>query len=160
MQNSKLVKLEMTDVLLDRCNLANSVLHESIIYRTQWSACRLTGIDASNSSFMHTVFDKCIIDLGNFRFTSFKNVNFRSCMLNDAEFGGADLRGVRFSDCILKQTQFSGAKLKGTDLRGSDIDGLGIPPENLRGVIIDPSQLTVLAGSLIKHFGLIVQNDE
>ena len=160
LQNARLERLELTDVLFDQCDLANGKWHESIIYRTRANESRLTGFDAAGSSLKHVLFESCALDLSSFRQASFNNVAFRNCIMRDADFGGADLRGVRFYRCDLRKAQFSGAKLDGADFRGSDIEGIGIKPDELRGVMVSPAQMVTLSWMLARHLGVVVGDEE
>ncbi len=160
LQDTRLEKLELTDILFDHCDAANSRWHESVIHRTQMIETRLTGLDVSGSFFQHILFKDCILDLSNFRFASFKNSAFEGCTIRDGDFAGADLRGVRFARCDLGRVQFSGAKLDGADLRGSDIDGIGITPEDVWGMIVDSSQMVALSWNLARGFGIVVDDEQ
>jgi hypothetical protein len=41
-----------------------------------------------------------------------------------------------------------GASVSGVDFRNSDLDGIRIGPEQLRGVIVTPDQALYLAGAM------------
>ena len=158
LEKSHISKLELTDVRLDRCNVSNSNWHESVTFRAEFRACRITGIDLTRSSIRHVLFEGCSLDLANLRFSSFKDVYFKNCFLADTDFQGADLRGVVFSECDLTRAQLSGAKLEGADLRGSIIEGIGIKPEDMSGLVVDDPQFGILSRYLAKQFGLVVQS--
>ena len=158
LQKSSLPKLELTDVSLQHVNACNGSWQSCSMFRAEIAGCRLTGIDISASSFQEVLIRDTSLELANFRFSRFKNVCFENCLLREADFQGADLQGVRFRNCDLRMAQMSSARLGGTDFRGSQLDGLYIAPENLRGAIIDTTQLMTLALSLTQAFGIVVRD--
>jgi len=58
-----------------------------------------------------------------------------------------------FRDCDLRNSRFPGASLDEADLHGSQIAGMHVDANELRGTIIDPSQ----AADLVSLFGLDAQ---
>ena len=157
LQESVLGRLELTDAVFEKCDASNGKWSESALVRARFVDCRLIGIDLGGASIQHVTFERCAIELSSFRLASFKSAVFNECTMRDTEFSGADLRGVRFSQCDLKRVQMSGAKLKGADLRGSSIDDIRVSPADLGGAIVDPIQMTGLAWTIGRHFGIIVR---
>jgi uncharacterized protein YjbI with pentapeptide repeats len=158
LQESRISKLEFTDVRLDQGKLANASWQEAAIFRTEFRSCRMTGINFSNSGIRHTLFEGCDMKLSTSRFALFKDVRFQQCILHDSDFQEANLAGTIFRDCDLTRAQMSGAVLYGADIRGSRIDGIGGRPEDFKGVIIDEAQFGVLSWQFVMQFGIVVKN--
>jgi uncharacterized protein YjbI with pentapeptide repeats len=158
LQGSRISKLELTDIRMDQCQLANASWQEAALFRTEFRSSRMTGINLSNSVIRHTLFEECDLKLSTCRFASFKDVRFQQCILQDADFQEANLTGAVFRNCDLTRAQMSGAILVGADIRGSRIDGIGGRPEDFKGVIIDEAQFGVLSWQFVKQFGIVVRN--
>jgi uncharacterized protein YjbI with pentapeptide repeats len=154
MNSTTFTHLQLGDVRLTECDLANARWPEAGLHRVEASECRMTGFVAIEAKFQDVLFKQCKINLAQFRFSTFKAVRFEDCDLSDADFQGADLTGVSFVRCNLQNVEMSGAKLIGADLRSSTIDGLRAGPRELQGAIVDSAQALVL----VQAFGIVVKS--
>lgn len=154
MNSTTFTHLQLSDVRLNECDLANAHWPEAGLHRVEAIECRMTGFVAIEAKFQDVLFKQCKINLAQFRFSTFKAVRFEDCDLSDADFQGADLTGVSFVRCNLQNVEMSGAKLIGADLRSSTLDGLRAGPRELQGAIVDAAQALVL----VQAFGIIVKN--
>lgn len=107
----------LTDVRLDRCDLANTDLDGSAMRRVEIHDCRMTGIKLNDAEIRDVVLQDCKLDLAQFRLSKFTDSRFCNCNLREADFYQADLAGVVFSGCDLRGVHLFGANLKGTDFR-------------------------------------------
>jgi uncharacterized protein YjbI with pentapeptide repeats len=151
---SELSFVEITDVMLQTCDFANSRWDWFAANRVHFKSCRLLGFKAIDSEIVSARFDDCLMELSQFRFAKMPGAYFDHCDLRHADFSGADLTNATFADCDLSDAAFSQAKCRGVDFRSSKLDRLTVGPAELSGVIIDPVQ----AAELVKVFGVTVLN--
>lgn len=130
-----------TDVSVEQSNLANISLEDAAILRTEFAGCRLTGLQVNGAGLEDVAFRNCRMDLSLFRFSRMKNVLFENCNLGESDFTGASLAGVSFIGCDLGSAEFSHAKLDRVDFSRSDIESMRINPDQIRGIIIDHTQI-------------------
>lgn len=146
--------LQLTDVRLTGCDLANIDCVGAKMRRVELLDGRLTGANFSESRLTDLRVANCKADAAWFIRTVFERARFERCDLRGANFEGADLRGVVFSDCDLRLARLTGARLASTDLRGSNLEGIEAGSGDLRGAIIEPTQ----AADLIALLGVILRN--
>ena len=142
---SEFPEIEWSDVTAKNGDFANSVWRKAILHRVELDSCRLVGWQMNEAHIASTLLRECNASLAQFRFTNFKAVRFENCNLYRADFQEADLRGVIFQNCDLRESQMSFAKLDKTDFRGSDVVGLQVKVENLKGAIVEPFQAAYFA---------------
>ncbi|MGH7317536.1 MAG: pentapeptide repeat-containing protein, partial [Candidatus Rokuibacteriota bacterium] len=95
-------------MIVEGCDLANSVWRGASIDRTEFIDCRLTGLDVAEASLRHVAVRQGGGSLISFRFAEVKNSRFEDCVLTEADFHGARLPGV---------------VVRGSDLRGASLYG-------------------------------------
>lgn len=137
--------LRLKDVRLFECDLANATVFGLTIMRAEFINCRLTGFQANEADFQHTLISAGDATYSQFRMARFKSANFESCNFSEADFQGSDLRGIVIRNCNLRNAELTGAKLADADLRGSQLEGLRAGADDLKGAIVDPVQAMVLA---------------
>ncbi|HEX5324640.1 MAG TPA: pentapeptide repeat-containing protein [Capsulimonadaceae bacterium] len=151
---SEFAALNATDILLDTCDLANAEWRGASFLRLKIANSRMVGFRCNEAELTNLLVTDTSLRLAQFRFTKFERVRFEHCDLTGADFYSADLRKAVFLDCELTEAQFCGANLAGADIRGSRIEGLQILPEDLKGLIVEPTQAMLLAtvvGLVIKY---------
>jgi uncharacterized protein YjbI with pentapeptide repeats len=134
---SRLDKVTLLDVVLERCDLANTVLGHGSLTRVLLDGCRTTGLVASGLLLRNTTFRDCIVDLGVFRFATFETVEFVDCRLVGADFVSANIGAARFRRCDLTRVDLSQVSAKGALFVDCTWDGV-------RGV-------SNLAGATVAH---------
>jgi uncharacterized protein YjbI with pentapeptide repeats len=152
---SRLPALQLHDVRLDACDLAEADWEKPLLSRVEMLGCRMVGWRASEGDLRNVSIKGCNAIGAQFWSTSFKHVRFESCILRDADFQRADLSGVVFEKCDLSNAKLSDAKLVGADLRGSKIEGVRLGVKELQGAIVDMEQAIAIARLL----GVVVKND-
>lgn len=140
MLDDQFTRFDLSDIRFDRCDFANTEWNRAILNRIEFFGCRMLGFKVTKSNLKNTLVKDCQGSLAQFEFTKFNAVRFENCILDDANFLDADLSNVVFLNCDLRNATFSGAKLVGTDFRCSNIEGLQVSLEQLRGAIFDPLQ--------------------
>jgi uncharacterized protein YjbI with pentapeptide repeats len=133
------------DVRLVSCDLANIRAHRMVLVRVEFIDCRIAGLSTSAVDW-----EDVFIQNGDMRYAQFQGGRFRSCEFDgcnweEADLQNADLSGSVFRSCNLARADFHGAKLLNTDLRKSEVEGMLVGINDLRGGIVDPSQAMVFA---------------
>ena len=147
-------ELQLTDVRLTGCDLANIDCVGAKMRRVELLDGRLTGANLSDSRLSDLRVANCKADAAWFTRTVFEHARFERCDLRSANFEKADLRGVVFNDCDLRLARLTSARLAGADLRGSNLQGIEAGPGDFRGAIIEPMQ----AADLIALLGVTLGN--
>jgi uncharacterized protein YjbI with pentapeptide repeats len=150
---TQLPALQLHDVRLDACDLAEAIWEKALFSRVEVLGCRMVGWRASEGSLRNVLIKGCSAIGAQFWSTSFKHVRFENCILRDADFQRADLSGVVFDKCDLSNAKMADAKLLGADLRGSTIEGVRLGLKELQGVIVDMEQ----AISIARLLGVVVK---
>ena len=145
---TRLPALQLHDVRLDACDLAEADWEKPLLNRVEVLGCRMVGWRASEGSLRNVLIKGCSAIGAQFWGTSFKQVRFENCILRDADFQRADLSGVVFDKCDLSNAKLSDAKLAGADLRGSKIEGVRLGLKELQGAIVDMEQAIAIARML------------
>ena len=116
----------------------------------------MAGVDFSRSTLHDVVFEDCKLDMANFRFTKLKRVRFVNCMMNETDFQVAELSEVDFESCHLEKVEFAQCKIKQVDVRTSQLYDIR-SWQSLKGLIIDPTQLVMIAPELANELGIVVK---
>ena len=133
------------DVRLVGCDLANVRAHRIALLRVELVDCRLTGFRATALDWQDV-----LIQNGDARYAQFQGGRFRTCEFDgcnwqEADLQEADLTGSIFRSCNLANADLHRAKLRNTDFRKSEVDGMLVGMNDLRGAIVDPAQAMVFA---------------
>lgn len=145
--------LSLTNVRFENCDLSNADFSGAIIHKSEFIGCKLMGLNLRESSLQNVRLEVCKASFIFMRFARLKQVYFERCQMESGDFQNAELGKVIFDHCILRSSQMSGTKLADIDLSNSDIEGLGIRIEDLKGAIVSPGQ----AVDFSKLFGLVVK---
>lgn len=158
LSQATLEKLQLRDVRIigGDCTATNASDGGSL--RVSFDDVRMTGFDASRSTYKEASFRNCKIDMANFRFAKLKNVRFEDCNLTDCDFQSAQLTNVVFRNCTLQKVLLSNATCKQVDMRSSQIDNL-IGWQSASGVIIDSVQLMHVSPELAQELKITVSDE-
>lgn len=148
LNQAELTLAQLFDTRFDGCDLAGSTWDKAHWRRMEMLGCRMIGMKMMDASLEDVLFQKCNGELARFWSTSFKRARFEQCVLREASFVDSNLSGVAFRDCDLSNADLRGAKLNGADFRGSNISGVQVGITELRGTIMDPTQVAQLASLL------------
>lgn len=153
-----LEKLQLRDVRIigGDCTATNASDGGSL--RVTFDDVRMTGFDASRSTYKEVSFRNCKIDMANFRFAKLKNVRFEDCNLTDCDFQSSQLTNVVFRNCTLQKVLLSNATCKQVDMRSSQIDNL-VGWQSASGVIIDSVQLMHVSPELAQELKITVSDE-
>lgn len=146
---SRLRDVAFRDVSITGSDVSNANWAGVRACRVVILSSRLTGLAACEDRFEHLFVKDCPADYAVFNLSKFERCWFENCNLSDASFETATCKHVVFRNCNLTNARFYRARLEDVDLRGSQLSGLGISLEDLRGVTIDVQQapdIAVLTG--------------
>ena len=110
---SDLEKLNLVDVVLDHCDLANARWSDAAGTRLTVTSSRLTGFAGPGMTLQHVTVRDSVLDFSSFRFAKFTKVEFTDCRLQNADFVSADLTGTVFRRCDLTAVEFSQSRAPG-----------------------------------------------
>jgi uncharacterized protein YjbI with pentapeptide repeats len=156
LSESRLRGVQLTDVIAEGIDAANSDWSGAQLRRVRVSDGRLTGLNLAEGRVEEVSFQGCKLDYVNFRHCSIGRVTFQDCVLNGADFQGATIEATRFAGCQLAEADFSKATMSRVDLRGSEL-ALAGSLLGIGGAIIDQLQLLDLAGELARQLGISVE---
>jgi uncharacterized protein YjbI with pentapeptide repeats len=156
---ARLRGLGLTDVLVERGNLANVAAPELSLRRVVIAGARLTGAQWTRGTIGDVTFRDCRIDLATFAGTTFERTAFEDCLLVQADLQEALLRSVRFERCDLSEADLTGVRLDRCELRSCTLDGLtGI--ERLRGAAMPMADIVGHAGLFAAALGIRLLDDD
>lgn len=156
---ARLRGLGLTDVLVERGNLANVAAPELSLRRVLITAARLTGAQWTRGTIGDVTFRDCRIDLATFAGTTFERTAFEDCLLAQADFQQALLRSVRFDRCDLSAADLTAVRLDRCELRACTLDGLtGV--ERLRGAAMPTADIVGHAGLFAAALGIRPLDDD
>jgi uncharacterized protein YjbI with pentapeptide repeats len=143
----------LTDCVLERCDLANVVLHRARLHRVAFVDCRLVGADFSDEASLEDVtFTGCTLEMATFDTSTLRRVVFTRCRLEGAAFGGARLERVAFPDSDLARCDLTGAHAPGgagsIDLRGALLASASFDVRLLRALTLCPEDAATIVAAL------------
>ena len=145
--------LELTDVRFENCDLSNANFNGAIIHRTEFINCKLMGLNLSDATLQNIYMEQCNGKFALMSFVHMKKVILEDSIFENSNFQNSHFDKVQFRKCNFKLSQMSGTSLSGMDLSNSNVEGLGIQIEDLRGAIVSPMQ----AVDFSKLMGLVVK---
>ncbi len=127
------------------CDLANIRAHRMTLLRVEFVDCRLTGFHATALEWRDV-----LVTNGDLRYVQFHGGLFHNCEFDGCNWEEADMHEVDVSGCLLRgcnfaSADFRGAKLQNTDLRKSEVEGMVVGMNDLRGAIVEPAQAMIFA---------------
>ena len=136
------------DCLFEVCDLSGSNWDKARFQRVLFKDCKLFNTQFLEANFENLLLQDCKADHAVFALAHFKAARMDKCSLKGASFVEADLRGMVFHECDLTGADLRNAKLEGVDFRTAIIDGIQVGPQDLKGVLIQPTQAVQVVGLL------------
>jgi uncharacterized protein YjbI with pentapeptide repeats len=151
--------LRLTDVAVERGELANLVAPEAALRRVAVTGARLTGVRWPRARLQDVAFRGCRVDLATIAGTTFERVAFADCRLEQADFREALWRSVRFTRCDLSGADLTGLRVDRCVLEGCALDGL-VAVERLRGAALPWTDVVGNAALLAAALGIRVLEED
>ncbi|MCF6515745.1 hypothetical protein GSH19_06240 [Lactobacillus sp. S2-2] len=140
---------EWLDITFNNMDLSNKNFNESIIYRSKFNNCRMTGISLIDTRLKSDDFSKSQLDFCNFSGSKLNELNFFECSLNGMLFQEVEhQKKINFDKCSLNDTSFINTKMNQIDLSTSYFDNIELSIELIRGVTMNSAQLVLIADYL------------
>jgi uncharacterized protein YjbI with pentapeptide repeats len=133
------------DVRLIGCDLANIRAHRISLVRVEFIDCRLTGFTATALDWQDILVRNGDLRYAQLQGGKFRTCEFAGCNWQEADVQNADLTGASFRTCNLALADFRGTKLENTDFRTSEVVGMLVGMNDLKGAIADASQAMIFA---------------
>jgi uncharacterized protein YjbI with pentapeptide repeats len=149
-------RARFTDVWLRDVRMTATSLAESSWIGSVITQSALSGVEAYGAYMRNVVLRGCKLDSVSFRGATLTDVAFENCVLRDVDFTEAALTRTSFDGCTLAAANLTKVRLDAVDLRGAEL-GLIVDPPALRGAIVTPAQLVLLAPLLADSLGIKVE---
>jgi len=145
-------KCFFTDIVFENCDLSNSYFTDCNFTRCSFINCKLVG-----SNIIETILCDITLKNSNCSYINFSEVVFRAVLLKENNLSNSIINSckietIKFDNCIFINSQIHHTNLKGVDFSTSDITGIGISPQELKGAIVN----SVQALDLSKLLGIII----
>jgi uncharacterized protein YjbI with pentapeptide repeats len=150
-------RARFTDVWLRDVRMTATSLAESSWIGSVITQSALSGAEAYGAVLRDVALRGCKLDSVSFRGARLTDVVFENCVLRDVDFTEAELTRVSFPGCTLAAANLTKVRLDSVDLRGAEL-GLIVDPPALRGAIVTPAQLALLAPVLASNLGIRVED--
>ncbi|MBE6826875.1 MAG: pentapeptide repeat-containing protein [Ruminococcus sp.] len=134
------------DTIFRRCDFSGADFSGCSLFRVQFLECRMNGVRFLESSCKHVDFSGCSLRMSDFCDTSLTACRFDDCDGSEMRLLHVKMQQILWHCCRLHGLQLSETLLQGQDLSDCALSGLRCLPEALRGVTLDPMQMTELAG--------------
>lgn len=151
-----LTKARFSNIEAISCDISNANFEQAKISRAALSSCKLLGAQFGEATLADVVFTDSVLNMAHLYGAKLKSVHFSKCTMRGADFRSCSMENVAFTDCDLAGAEFYGAKFTGVKFGGSDISAIKINIEDLKGAIIDRSQLLQLSELLAESVGITV----
>ena len=143
--NNRFSTILWKDLRLTNCDLANLETRSLTLIRVEFINCRMTGLRATEAECQDVLISEGDLRYTQFRYAKFKAAEFDTCNFEEADFLGADLSGSIFRKCNLQNAEMNKVKLVNADLRTSNVEGLHLRAEDVRGAVVDLTQAMLFA---------------
>lgn len=149
---NRLERFEASNVLFDKCDLANTELLGASFHQVTFRHCKLTGTNFAESYLRDVIFEDCLLDYASFANTNLKSIAFSNCRLREAEFYDLTWKNLQLKQNDLHGTNWLHTSLTGLDFTTNTFEKIGLSAEQLKGLTVDPAQALVIGASL----GLVI----
>jgi uncharacterized protein YjbI with pentapeptide repeats len=151
---SRLARLQVTDVEFEACNFSNAKMPGAAYRRVLVSRSKLSGVQIDAGTFTDVEFRGCRFDFASFSGVKFRQVAFRDCLLREADFSNVSLERVQFIDCDLTRATLSRMRIDTSEMRRCTLTELRQAGE-LRGIAMDWNDILENAALFASELGII-----
>jgi uncharacterized protein YjbI with pentapeptide repeats len=142
-----------TDVVLERCDLANVHALQASWRRVELDDCRATGAMLGEADLRDVTFRRCRMDLANLRGARLRQVAFVECELTGADLQRATLTDVTFEDCTFGDADFGRAACQRVTFRGANLASVK-GAAGLKGALVPWPEIVEMAGAMAGALGI------
>lgn len=152
-RESKLVRPDWTEVVLEDCDLSGALLRDGSFYKVTLRRCKLVGTDLSGTFLREVTFEDCVCRYVNLSFGQWREVVMQGCDFSQASMDGVKHKNWTMTDCNLRQANLSQTALEKIDFSTSEIGGIVLQGEELRGAVVSEWQ----APELLRFLGVSIK---
>ncbi len=152
-RESKLARPDWSEVVLEDCDLSGAVLRDGSLYRVTLRRCKLVGTDLSGTFLREVTFEDCVCRYANLSFGQWWNVVMQGCDFSQASLDQVKHKHWKMTDCNLRQANLLQTALEKIDLSTSEINGIILQGEELRGAVVSEWQ----ASELLRFLGVSIK---
>lgn len=150
---------ELTDVVLDNCDVAGFVATSGRATGLRLQGGRIRGVTWARGLFRDVLADGVTAEDVSLRFGTLRRVEFRDCSLPGFDLTETTGEHVRFLRCDLTRAKFDHARIGRLRISGCDLAGAtGV--EALRGASVHPDDVASMATSLARAVGIRIADDD
>lgn len=148
---SDLTGTKFNAAVFDNCNFSNAKIDGCNFFSAVFRECKLLGLKFSRvSSLIGATFTKCSFDYADMRALNLSRLNLENSSFIETDFSLANLENTSFINSQMINCNFNQVKYKMTDFRGAILQAVSLK-DNLKGIIITPQQLKMLAEEIGIH---------
>ncbi len=149
----KLEGCTFADVIFDHCDLSNCDMSDCNFRRVLFDTCRMMGTNFSDCVCSDVRIKNCQCAYINLNASQWKISMWENNLFCEGSISDAKLKDLQVKECDFSHCEISHTPLQGIDLSDSEMDGLAVTAESLKGVIVNTEQAVVCA----KLLGVIVK---
>lgn len=142
-----------TDVIFENCDFSNIDMRECVFRRVIFRKCRMTGVDLTQGTFEDVCIESSQGQYANFNSSKMKDCVLKDNVLVESGFSMCKLNELEIDSCDFSRAEFYDTRLKGLDFSTSEISGIILDINTLKGIIVNEEQAIACA----KLLGIIVK---
>lgn len=153
-EECKFSHIDMMDCIFEGCDVSNIIMSEGCMHRCEFHNCRMVGADFSNMVIKNILFDTNSNRYGNYSCSKLQNCIFKQMDMTSTNLNDMRIKDVIFDSCNLSLCEFIHTPLTNIDVSTSNIEGITITVDSMKGLCVSPNQ----AIDLSKLLGLKVKD--
>ncbi|NYD66078.1 pentapeptide repeat-containing protein [Agromyces atrinae] len=147
----------ISDSVIERWNVPVLAARRSTWRDVEVRDSRIGSAEFYGSEVRSVLFENCKLGFVNLRGATFTDIRFVDCTIDELDLGQATVSRLAFERTSVDQIELAGATLEHTDLRGARLAVVnGV--DRLRGTIVTPEQLSLLAPLIAANLGIDVDD--
>lgn len=131
------------------CNFSNANIAGCNFFSAIFIECKLLGLIFSRaSSIIGIQFAKCNFDFADMRGLDLSGLDLSRSSFSETDLSLANLEKTSFINSYIANVKLDGATCNMTDFRGAELQGFNLKTQNLKGIILTPQQVMLLASDI------------
>ncbi|MBQ1531981.1 MAG: pentapeptide repeat-containing protein [Solobacterium sp.] len=133
------------DAVFDHCDFSNISMNNTVFRRVRIRTCRMMGTELAGAVMQDTVMEGCQGSYLNLNGSKLKRVTLKDMILEQAGMSMVEHSDISIENCNFTKSEWIDTKMNGLDLSDSQVDGIMVDPENLRGLTVNEEQAVAFA---------------
>lgn len=143
--NIKLVNVSFVNCYLKNCDLSNQVFDKQFFSKVDFENCKLMGVSLIDTFLKNISFKDCNCQYINLFESKINNFVIENSIFCDSCFSEAEFKNVVFKEVNFSNSEFLRVYLNKIDFTDSNISGIAIDLNSLKGMIINMYQCKIIA---------------